>query len=200
MKLLYSPTSPYVRKVMVCAHELGLADRLEIIPKDVWDPSVDISDVNPLGKVPSLILDDGHVLFDSPVICEYLDDMFAESVLFPKAGKARWKALYFQALADGILDAGVARLLEGRRDPAEQSEKWKERYLRAVTRAIDTLENEADILIGGPLTIGQVSVACAMGYVNFRMSDLALFKNCPKLSAWYEVFSKRASMVATEPK
>lgn len=199
MKLRYSATSPYVRKVMVSLLELGLRDRVELEATNVWDPETDIGLSNPLGKVPALTLDNGDVLFDSPVICEYLDAQIPQVVLFPALGEARWKALRFQALGDGLMDAGVLRLLEGRRDPAQQSEAWKDRQLAAINRALDALETDVNDLSGGPLTIGQISVACALGWIEFRLADQNLLSTRPQLKSWYEGFKTRASMQATEP-
>jgi len=200
MKLRYSATSPYVRKVMICTEELGLLDRVELETTNVWDPNTDIATTNPLGKVPALTLDDGHVLFDSPVICEYLDDLVPSVVLFPAPGKARWKALYFQALADGVTDAGILRLLEGRRADGEKSQGWIERQSKAMNRGLDVLENEIEELDGGPLTIGKISVACSIGWLMFRFPGDDIWANRPNLQKWYEEFSKRPSMIATEPK
>ncbi|MEK7820711.1 MAG: glutathione S-transferase N-terminal domain-containing protein, partial [Pseudomonadota bacterium] len=115
MKLRFSPTSPYVRKVCVVALETGLFARLDLAPTNVWAADTDIGRDNPLGKVPALATDGGEVLFDSPVICEYLDSLHDGAKLFPAAGGARWTALRRQALADGILDASVLRFLENRR-------------------------------------------------------------------------------------
>ncbi|MDV7339513.1 glutathione S-transferase N-terminal domain-containing protein [Terasakiella sp. A23] len=200
MKLCYSPTSPYVRKVMVSAHELGLIDRIELVATNVWDPETDIGLTNPLGKVPALTLDDGHVVYDSPVICEYLDELVPSVVLFPAPGKARWKALHFQALGDGITDAGILRLLEGRRDSAEQSAKWIARQTTVMNRGLDALEKEIDELSGGPLTIGQISVACSLDWILFRKLEDDLFAGRPRLKAWFEAFAERPSMKVTEPK
>lgn len=200
MKLRYSGTSPYVRKVMVSLHELGLVNRVELLATNVWDPETDIGLTNPLGKIPALILDDGHVIYDSPVICEYIDELVPGVVLLPVPGKARWKALHFQALADGITDAGVLRLLESRRADGEKSEGWMDRQTKVVNRGLDALENEIDALSGGPLTIGQISVACSLGWLLFRFPDDDLLASRPKLKNWYEAFCQRPSMAATEPK
>jgi glutathione S-transferase len=200
MKLRYSATSPYVRKAMVCAKELNLMDRIELEPTMVWDPATDIGMVNPLGKVPALTLDDGYVLYDSPVVCEYLDALVPAVVLFPIPGKARWKALHFQALADGILDAGVLRLLESRRADGERSQGWIDRQEATVKRGLDALENEVDELAGGPLTIGQIAVGCCLGWIDFRFPQDKILADRPKLAAWYEGFSARPSMVETAPK
>lgn len=199
MKLRYSSTSPYVRKVMICLKELGLENRVELEKTNVWSPETDIGTVNPLGKVPALTLDDGYVLIDSPVICEYLDDLVPAVTLFPAPGKARWKALYFQSLADGLCDAAVLRVLEGRREENERSEKWIARQANVMNRALDVLEDEIDILSGGPLTIGQISVACALGFIGFRLPDVDIFTGRDSLKAWYDSFCKRPSMIETVP-
>src|SRR3990167_1033017 len=111
MKLRYSPTSPYVRKVSVTLIETGLDKNIERVATSVWDPKTDIGKDNPLGKIPTLITDDGAVLYDSPVICEYLDGLHKGPKLFPASGEARWRALRLQALGDGMTDAGILRLL-----------------------------------------------------------------------------------------
>lgn len=199
MKLRYSATSPYVRKVLVCAKELNLAERIKLEPTNVWDANTDIGSDNPLGKVPALVLDDGTALFDSPVICEYLDCMIPGIVLFPASGAARWKALRYQALADGVMDAAILRLLEGKRDPSEQSPSWIARQKAAMGRALDVLEDEIDNLAGGPLTIGQISVAVMLGYLDFRFAGDDWRSDRPGLVKWYEAFAERASMQETAP-
>jgi len=199
MKLRYSATSPYVRKVIVCAKELGVNDRITLDETDVWSTDTTIRNDNPLGKVPSLLLDDETNLFDSPVICEYLDALIPAVVLFPAVGDARWKALRFQAIADGIMDASILRLLEGKRDASEQSSGWVARQRTSVHAGLDVLENEVEALSGGPLTIGQISVAVMLGYVSFRFAGDNWQEGRPNLTAWYDVFSKRASMMETAP-
>lgn len=198
MKLRYSPTSPYVRKVSVTAIETGLNDRIEQIPTAVWDSATDIGTINPLGKVPALVTDDGLVLFDSPVVCEYLDSLHGGVKLFPEP-PARWPALRLQALADGILDASILRLIEGRRDEALQSLDWMARQKAVVDRALATLENGVTELTG-PLTIGVLSVGVALGYLDFRYADENWRHHCPALADWYEAFAERPSMLTTVPK
>src|SRR3546814_5378681 len=105
MRMRYSPMSPFVRKARVTAHEVGVADRIELVPTDVWNPKTGLDADNPLEKIPTLILDDGRVLFDSPFICEYLDAELGDGSLFPPPGPARWAAFRLQALGDGIADA-----------------------------------------------------------------------------------------------
>jgi len=200
MKLRYSATSPYVRKALVCARELDLMDRIELEETAVWDPNTDIGQVNPLGKIPALTLDDGQVLFDSPVVCEYLDNLVPGVVLFPALGAARWKALRYQALGDGLTDAGVLRLKEQMRPDGEKSPSWIDRQTTVMGRALDTLENEVDDLAGGPLTIGQIAVACSLGWIDFRFPDDKIFEGRPRLADWFKTFSARSSMVETAPK
>lgn len=199
MKLRYSPLSPFVRKVTVTLIETGLEDKVERIPTDVWDPETDIAKDNPLGKIPALITDDGKVLYDSPVICEYLDGLHDGDKLFPASGQTRWQALRLQALGDGMSEAGVLRLLETRRPEEMQYEKWMARQTATVLRAMDALESETDGL-EGPLTIGQVAVGCSLGWLDFRFPDLGWRQDHPGLAEWFESFSERPSMTATGPK
>ena len=199
MKLRYSPTSPYVRKVLVTAIELGLAERIERIATDAHDPRSDLSRDNPLGKVPALILDDGEVLYDSPVICEYLDSLAPDGSVFPASGWPRWQALRQQALADGILDAAILRLLEVTRRPAElRWSQWIDLQAGKVRRALDRLEETAAEL-RGPLTIGQIAVGVTLGYLDFRFGDEDWRPARPNLAAWYTEFSARPSMTQTVP-
>ncbi|HEX9790870.1 MAG TPA: glutathione S-transferase [Kiloniellales bacterium] len=200
MKLRYSSTSPYVRKVTVSAIELGLAERIERIPTNTSDPKSGLVNDNPLGKVPALSPDDGEVLYDSPVICEYLDSLHTGAKLFPAAGPARWRALRQQALCDGILDAAILRMLEVKRRPeALRWPDWIALHGGKMKRAIDRLEAEAADL-KGPLTIGQIAVGCTLGYLDFRYADEDWRPAHPKLAAWYKDFAQRPSMLATIPK
>ncbi len=199
MQLRYSPTSPYVRKVSVSAIELGLAGRIERIPTDTLDPNSDLAEHNPLVKVPALILEGGEVLYDSPVICEYLDSLHDGAKIFPPAGPERWTALRQQALGDGILDAAILRMLETLRRPeALRWRGWIDRQTGKVTRALDRLEAEAEAL-EGPLTIGQITIGCALGYLDFRFADDKWRSGRPNLAAWHEDFAGRPSMQETDP-
>ena len=200
MQLRYSPTSPYVRKVMVTAIETGLDENIEKIPTNPWDAATDLPADNPIGKVPALKLDNGETLFDSPVICEYLDSLHGGEKLFPAAGGARWSVLRLHALADGILDAAVLRLLEGKRPAELQSKDWADRQKQAIDRSLNELEKKSDQLDGKPITIAHVACGCALGYLDFRFSADNWRDGRPKLSQWYEAFSKRDSMRQTVPK
>jgi glutathione S-transferase len=199
MKLRFSPSSPYVRKVSVTLLECGLQDRVENIPTNVWAPETDIAGDNPLGKVPTLILDDGQVLYDSPVICEYLDSLHDGDKLFPASGQDRWQALRMQALGDGMTDAGIARLLESRRPEEFQYDKWTKRQTAVVFRVMDALEAGIDALEAG-FGIGGISVACSIGWLDFRMPDLNWRGDRPGLADWFEGASERPSMMQTAPK
>ena len=144
MKLRYSSASPYVRKVTVLAIETGLDGRIEWVPTDVWDPSTDLPGDNPLGKVPTLITDGGEALYDSPVICEFLDTLHDGLKLFPPPGGARWTALRRQALADGVLDAGIARRLEALRPEKERSASWSAKQAAVVDRKFEDYAGSAN--------------------------------------------------------
>ena len=200
MKLYYSSASPYVRKVLVCAHECGLSDQIELVPTKVVpsEPNRDYARVAPLMKVPSLERDDGSVLFDSAVICEYLDSKSKGPRLFPAPGDARWQALRLHALADGILDAAVLCRYENVVRPAELRWKaWIDGQLLKVDQALDFLEHNAGELEG--LHIGAVGVGCALGYLDFRYADRNWRGGRPKLAAWWETASRRPSFEKTVP-
>jgi len=198
MKLRYGPTSPFVRKVLVVACEAGLEGRLERIATKVWAPESDIGKDNPLGKIPALILDDGSVLYDSPVICAYLASLNPGAGLVPE-GKARWQALKLEALADGILDAAIARRHESARAPERQEPALVARYAKVMARALEALEAEAGSW-DTALTIGQIAAGVACGYLDFRFGHEDWREGRPRLAAWYERFSQRPSMQASVPK
>jgi glutathione S-transferase len=199
MKLRYSPTSPYVRKVTVTALETGLHDRIERIPTDIREPRADFLADNPLGKVPTLITDDGLPLFDSRVICEYLDSLHDGHKLFPTDVPARWRTLRLMALADGILDAAVLRRMETLRPDKEQSPAWIERQKGKMLRGLDMLEREVP-RFNRQITIGQITVGCCLGWHDFRYGTAEDWRiGRPLLADWYSMFMTRASMVATVP-
>ena len=199
MKLRYSLTSPFVRKVVILAVETGLDSRIERVATSTSDPASGLAKENPLGKVPSLTLDDDTILFDSPVICEYLDSLHAGAKMIPSAGPARWTALRRQALADGIMDAAILRRLESRRPATEQSAGWIETQRVKVVASLDALEGEAEKL-GGGIDIGLITIACALGYLDFRFADEDWRRARPKLARWFDVFAKRPSVQSTTPK
>lgn len=197
MRLWYSPTSPYVRKVMVTAAEKGLSDRIETIAARA--PENDIEAHNPLGKVPTLETDDGDILYESKIICEYLDSLAGGVELYPKSGKARWQALMLQGLADGIDDAAILIRMEDRREDAEKSAWWVERQAAKVARGLDALEREAENF-GADINIGHIATACMLGFADLHNLCGDWQPGHPKLAKWYDEFCQRPSMTATDPK
>lgn len=198
MKLRYSATSPFVRKVLVSAIELGLDKKIERQPTNPSDAASDLARQNPLVKVPSLQLDDDSSLYDSAVICEYLDSL-AGNRLHPASGPARWTALRREALADGIMDAGVLVRGEILRPAGEKSEAFMAKQKGKMANAMDALEAEAD-KFGEGLDIGLIAVASALGYVDFRFAADNWRAKRPKLARWFDKFAQRPSMQSTAPK
>ncbi|WP_188052015.1 glutathione S-transferase N-terminal domain-containing protein [Azospirillum sp. Sh1] len=198
LKLRWSATSPYVRKVMMVVIERGLEDRVERVTTDPWSAVTDLGKDNPLGKVPALTLEDGTTLFDSPVIVEYLDSLGDRAPLLPPAGPARWAALRLQAIADGVCDAAILRRLESMRPDGEKSANWMERQRKAVARSLDLLEAEAASL-DGEATIGTLAVLVALGYLDFRFGDEDWREGRPALTAWFAKASNRDSLRRTAP-
>ena len=199
MKLRYSPTSPFVRKVVVTAIEAGISERIERIPTNTRDPANGLAVDNPLSKVPALVTDDGEALYDSPVICEYLDHMHAGAKLFPPPGAARWTALRRQALADGLIDAAILRMLENRRSEDLRSTEWMDKQKGKMEQALDALEADA-ASFGDGFDIGHIALGCALGYVALRFPDDGWRSGRPTLVKWFEAVSKRPSMSETVPK
>lgn len=202
MKLYYSGHSPFARKVRVTAIEKGLDGQIELIPADVRTPDADFLRINPLGKVPALVRDDGDngggVLIDSPLICEYLDSLSGDPRLFPPDGEARWKALKLHALADGIFDAGILYQMERMRADGKRSQRQLDRQADKFARGLDSIENDISVT-EGPLNIGQIALACGFGYVDLRIGREFWAEGRPILAAWVDAFSQRPSMQATEP-
>lgn len=198
MKLYFSPTSPYVRKVLVTAHELGLADRIETLACAASPVKRDQSIIahNPLGQVPTLLLDDGGMLADSRVICEYLNDLAGGS-LFPKNGAARWRALVEQSMGDGALSGALfARYEIALRPPEKQWKDWLDGLLDKTTTFLVFIEKDVGDF-GGRVDIGTITTACALSYFDLRFPDRAWRGAYPKTAAWYAEFERRPSMQAT---
>lgn len=196
MKLAFSPASPYVRKAMACAIARGIDGQVEKWVIKTTDPV--LAQSNPLGKVPTLVTDDGIGLYDSPVICEYLDSIGSAAPLFPPAGPARWNALRQQALADGIMDASQPRRRELGLPQDEGRVEWIAGQRAKVDRAVAELEGEAGSL-GALTTIGEITIACALGYLDFRFAHEPWRPAAPKLAAWYESVLKLAPIAQTMP-
>jgi len=198
MKLYFTPRSPFVRKVRMTLIETGLDKSVEFIQVDLEHPLPELLKLNPLGKVPTLVRDDGTALFDSPLVCEYLDSLHAGHKLHPPAGEARWATLRRAALCDGVLEALSARRHEARRPEGQRSADAIAKQREKSDRGLATLEREADQL-AGPVTIGHIATACVLGYLDFRFAPEPWRASHPKLAHWYEGFSKRPSMQQTMP-
>ncbi len=199
MKLFYSPASPYVRKVLIVATLCRFRDRIELLPYTGTPVSRDQGTAahNPLGKVPTLVTDDGQALYDSRVICEYLDAQ-AGGKLFGD-GAARWPVLVRQALGDGMLDAALLARYEGFLRPAElRWDAWTDGMLAKVAAGLDQLELSASGLTDTP-DIGSIAVGCALGYLDFRYAELDWRTAHPALAAWFARFKETPAMVGTRP-
>jgi glutathione S-transferase len=201
MKLRYSQSSPYVRKVVVLAHEVGILDRIELTPVVVSPVSSNeaVAAENPLVKVPTLVLDTGETLFDSAVIVEYLDSLHDGPPMFPSAGPERWTALRRQAIADGILDAALLVRYEAVLRPEDKRwPEWSEGQMRKIRQGVAALDAEIRTL-GSTVGIGEIAVACTLGYLDFRFASENWRKGRPALAEFYEKFCERPSMVASRP-
>jgi len=203
MKLIAMTTSPFVRKVTAVAAEIGLSDRIEIVPQDMTDRSNVIAKVNPIGKVPSLILEDGEALFDSRVICEYLDGLHDGPKLFPADGMARFRALRMQAVADGIGDAMVVLRTETLRKPEMQSQSSIRYQTAKQQRCLDFIEDRADGFAGtdpgAALDIGEIAAAAVIDTLTRRDPDAAFTAARPKLTAWHAAMRARPCIHDTAP-
>ena len=194
MKLYWSSRSPFVRKVMIAAHELGVADRIETVRVvvDQTAPNPEVVKHNPLGRIPTLVLDDGLVLQDSGVIVEYLDSTFGGS-LIPSSGPERWRALSLQSLADGVMEADL-RWMEERGQPIERRREAIVAGTSAkIWASLDRIE--ADLPVGA--TVGAIAVASALAHLDFRFPDAPWRPGRPRLEPWFADFSRRPSMIAT---
>jgi len=201
MKLYWSSRSPFVRKVMVCAHETGLASRIELVRTLVVmsKPNLDLMRENPLGKIPTLITDEGKVLHDSLLICEYLDSLHRGPRMFPEGGNARWQALLWHALGTGMLDALVLWRNEMLKPQAQQGADLLAAFELKTRRAVDALEQEAAQLAATPFGIGHIAIGVALAYIDFRFPELEWRRGHPAIAAWYETFAQRPSAQQTMP-
>jgi glutathione S-transferase len=199
VKLYYSVTSPYVRKCLVSAHELALRERIELQPAAPHPVNRDRALVvcNPLGKVPTLVTDDGMVLYDSHVICEYLNAL-GDGHLLPESASARWPVYRDQALADGLLDAAVlVRYETFARPEALRWKDWIDGQMDKVNCSLVELEKRASTL--NRVDLGTIAIGCALGYLDFRFAALGWRNTYPKTAAWFDGFGARPSMMATRP-
>ncbi|MGE8361174.1 glutathione S-transferase N-terminal domain-containing protein [Pseudomonas sp.] len=201
MKLIYAAASPYARKVRVMASEVGLLDSIELVATAVLPTTENdlVNPLNPLAKIPVLLTASGEALYDSRVICEYLDSLHGRSPLFPAEADKRWPTLQLAALAEGLMDAALLARYERAARPAElQWPAWLDGQLGKITRTLDALEADAARL-SGPVDIAQIGVACALGYLDFRFADLNWRNGRDGLRAFQDAFAARESMRQSEP-
>jgi len=200
MKLFASLTSPYARKIRILLAEKRLP--FELVVDSPWEANTLVPDVNPLGKVPALITDDGEVFFDSPVIAGYLETLDASPAMLPEDRLAAVRVRQIEALADGVIDAAVATVLEARRPEAQRSETEVARQIDKIERSLAELERRADgrqWLHGDGISLGDVAVGVALGYLDLRRPELDWRARNPRLAALAERLFARASFVDTKP-
>src|SRR5262245_28524759 len=199
LTLRSSPASPFVRKIRIATNVLGLDRDIAIEPADTMNPSDNVRQQNPLGKIPALVLEDGTVLFDSRVILDYLDHRAGGGRIIPTDASARFAALRLQALADGLMDASVLLVYEGRWRATERHEqKWIDHQAGKVARTLAALEAAPPALTASP-DVGQIALACALGYRDFRFQGTWRHDH-PSLVTWLESFAARVpAFAATTP-
>ncbi len=200
MRLYFSATSPFVRKVMIVLHEAQAIDRVTLVPGSGTPlaPASEVVSQNPLGKIPALAREDGPALYDSRVICRYLDEKFGAG-LYP-AAPLLWDVLTLEATADGICDAALLMRYElVVRPEASRSPEWAEAQWAKVDRALTAIEAQSIPLLRGPLTIAQVALGAALGYLDFRQAERNWSAGRPALAAWWATFATRPSLTATRP-
>ena len=203
MKLYNGTTSPYVRKVIVAGIELGLDDQIERVDTLPWEAGTKYGNVNPVGKVPALVTDTGQTIYDSPVIIDYFDSLHDGAKLIPASGPDRYEVLRIAALADGMMDAVILLFSELTRRPKELHwDFWDDRMRNTVARSLDALETDAASFDPSKPDLGQITTACGVGWIEFRLETLGIdFRDGrPTLSAWFDTFSARESMKNSMPK
>ena len=198
MQLFYSKTSPYSRKVRLVIQEKGLADKVKAFPCNPFDEVPALKAANPLGKVPTLITDNDFAIYDSPVICAYLDSLTPENRLIPESGMARWQVLRWEALADGMLDAAYNVVMERRRPPGEQSAQWIQRWETDIAHAIQQADRDMGDL-PEVITLAQLALGAALGYLDFRLPEFAWRDGKTVINRWYDAFAMRPSMTQIRP-
>ncbi len=201
MQLYFAPTSAFVRKVMVCAQLLGLTDEIELLDSAAHPVDRDqrIASFNPLAKVPALRTAEGLSLYDSRVICEYLNSR-AQGALFPQHGEARWVSLTRQSLGDGLTDAALlARYEFSARPEDKQWPQWAEAQWKKVTAALAAAEHQAEGFSRQPDDIGLIAIGCGLGYLDFRFAQCHWRDSYPHLAAWFAIFDAHPVMVASRP-
>lgn len=201
MKLYASQTSPYARKVRVVMAEKKID--YQMVEVDVWSPDTTISQFNPLGKIPCLVMEDGGAIFDSRVIVEYVDTLTPVSRMIPQGARERVEVRCWEALADGLLDAALlARLEHTQREPEQRSERWVQRQLGKIDAAVAAIADglaDRPWCSGNHYSLADVAVGCALSYLDFRFPDIAWRERHPRLAVYQDKLSKRQSFIDTEP-
>lgn len=202
MTLFHSPLSPFVRKVMIVLHETGQLDRVTLQAVNVSPVNGDdqLNQDNPIGKIPALRLEDGTVLHDSRVICEYLDLQHVGNPLIPREGSARWRRLTLASQADAIMDAAVSTRYETFLRPEDKRwDGWVQAQGEKIRRSLADLEQAHLAELASTFDIAAIGVACALGYLDLRQPQFGWREQQPGLAAWYAEVLKRPSMAATAP-
>jgi len=202
MTLFYNPASPFARKVLILLHETGQLDRVALLPTQVSPVSPDaaLNQDNPAGKLPALRLADGNVIHDSRVILEYLDTQHVGNPLIPREGSARWRRLTLASLADALLDAALLiRYETALRPPEKHWDLWLDNQAEKIQRSLAYFEQNAIAELSSHFDIAAISVAAALGYLDFRQPDLGWRNSCPHLANWFAEVSLRPSMQSTQP-
>lgn len=192
MKLYLNPPSPYARKVVVVAHELGLADKLEILKFDPWVDPPALVDATPLCKVPALVTGDGSLIVESGTIAEYLMETAGHAL---PTGPARIEVLSRAAIAHGMMDAAFISVIEKRRPQDKQWQEWIDRQYRAIVRTLPTIA----VPPSGRFDLGDITLACTLAYLDFRVSDLFWRMMRGDLATWLDTVSLRPSMAMSKP-
>ncbi len=200
MKLIGSLTSPYVRKIRIVLAEKKID--YDLVLDSPWEEGNQVVALNPLGKVPVLVLDDESTLYDSRVIAEYLDTVAPNNRLIPTSGRERISVKRWEALADGVLDAAVSAFLESRRPDGERSQSWIERQRDKITRALRVMSDELGEQLwchGNNLSLADIAVGCALGYVSFRLGDVPWSQQYPNLAHLHERLMQRPAFAESVP-
>lgn len=200
MKLIASLTSPYVRKIRIVLAEKKID--CDLVLDSPWVEGNQVTAVNPLGKIPVLVLDDESTLYDSRVIAEYLDTVAPNNRLIPASGRERISVKRWEALADGVLDAAVAAFLEAKRSDGERSSSWTERQRGKVNQALKAMSDDLgdqSWCHGSSLTLADIAVGCALGYVSFRLGDIPWSEQYPNLAHLYKKLMQRPAFAETVP-
>lgn len=198
MTLFWSSRSPFVRKVMIVAHEVNVVDRIDTIRVAVHpaNPNEQVMVSHPLGKIPTLVLENGTAVFDSQVICQYLDERFGNGMLIPSTA-AKWAVLTRHAMIDALLETALVWRLEAARPEGQRQPNVIAASRRRIRSGLDALERDGRFGEGADFTLDQVAAVAALAYLDFRLGKLAWREHAPRLSEWFDNASRRPSVVAT---